>query len=98
MPFLPVPQDSGDEVADAVKDPPDVDAHHEFPIVGRHVDQPGAVHRYSGVVAGDVQLAESALGFRQQTAGTIACARRLIRSTNSEADRQARPLVRNARR
>jgi len=32
-----------------------------------------------------------------QTAGTIAGARRLIRSTNSEADRQARPLVINAR-
>ena len=62
-----VPQDSGDEVADAVKDPPDVDAHYEFPIAGRHVDQPGAVHRYSGVVAGDVQLAESALGFRERT-------------------------------
>ena len=32
-----------------------------------------------------------------QTAVTIAGARRLIRSTNSEADRQARPLVINAR-
>lgn len=31
-----------------------------------------------------------------QTAVTIAGARRLIRSTNSEADRQARPLVINA--
>jgi hypothetical protein len=29
---------------------------------GRH---PGAVHRHSGVVAGDVQLAEVAFGFRQ---------------------------------
>jgi hypothetical protein len=36
--------------------------------------------------------------FSGQTAGTIAGARRLIGSTDSEADRQARPLVRNARR
>ena len=33
-----------------------------------------------------------------QTAGTMAGARPLIRSTNSEANRQARPLVINARR
>jgi len=35
--------------------------------------------------------------FSGQTVGTIAGARRLIRSANSEADRQARPLVINAR-
>ena len=39
---------------------------------------------------------EIARSFSGQTVGTIAGARRLIRCANSEADRQARPLVINA--
>ena len=76
MPFLAVLQDGGDEVADAVDDPPDVDADHEFPVAARHVDQPGAVHRHAGVVAGDVQLAEIALGLGQGIDAPIAPASR----------------------
>ena len=60
VPLLAVLQDRGNEVADAVDDPPDVHADHEFPVGSRHVDQPGAVHRHAGVVAGDVELAEVA--------------------------------------
>jgi len=52
-------------VPDAVNDSPDVDAHDEYPVSVRHVDQSGAVHRHAGIVAGDVQFAECALGFRQ---------------------------------
>jgi len=65
MPFLPVPQDCGDEVADTVDDPPNVHADHEFPVTERHVDQSGAVHRHVGIVASDVELAEIAFGWRE---------------------------------
>ena len=45
--------------------PQNVHTNHEFPVAGRHVDHPGAVHGYAGIVAGDVKLAEIALGLRQ---------------------------------
>ncbi len=66
MPFLAVLQDRRHEVADAVDDPPHVDADHELPILDRHIREPHAVHRHAGVVAGDVQLAEIALGLGQR--------------------------------
>ncbi len=62
----PVLQDRRDDVADPVDDAQDVDAHHELPISGRHVDELCAVHRHAGIVAGNVQLAEIALGLRQR--------------------------------
>src|SRR5271165_2294558 len=65
MPFFPVLEDGGDEVADAVDDPPDVDADHEFPVTGRNVDHSAAVHRHAGIVAGDMKFAEMAFGFGQ---------------------------------
>jgi hypothetical protein len=65
MPFLTVTEDCGDEMADAVDDPPDVHADHELPVTGRHVDHFGAVHRHAGVVAGDMKFAEVAFCFRQ---------------------------------
>src|SRR6516225_6409221 len=65
MPFFAVLEDGGDEVADPVDDPPDVDADHEFPVTGRHVDHSGAVHRHARIVAGDMELAEIAFGFGQ---------------------------------
>jgi hypothetical protein len=57
--------DGGHEMPDAVDNSPDVDTDDELPVAGRHVGQPSAVHRYAGVVARDVQLAEIALGLSQ---------------------------------
>jgi hypothetical protein len=59
VPALAVLQDRRHEVADAVDDAPDIDAHHERPVGQRHIHQPGAVHRHAGIVAGDVELAEA---------------------------------------
>ena len=53
MPGLAVLQDRRHEVPDAVDDAPDIDADDEGPVGHRHVHQPGAVHRYAGIVAGD---------------------------------------------
>src|SRR6185437_2053222 len=52
-------------MADAVNDAPDIDADDEPPVGWGHIDQPGAVHRHAGVVAGDVELAEVAFGLGQ---------------------------------
>ena len=65
MPFFPVLQDGGHKVSDTVDDAPDVHADDEFPIFAWHVDEFGAVHRHAGIVAGDMELAEVALGFHQ---------------------------------
>ena len=65
VPLLAVLQDRGHEVADAMNDPPDVHADHEFPVARRHIDQLCAVHGHAGVVAGDMKLAEVAFRFRQ---------------------------------
>jgi hypothetical protein len=65
MPILAVLLDGGHEMPDAVDNSPDVDTDDELPVAGRHVGQPSAVHRYAGVVARDVELAEIALGLSQ---------------------------------
>jgi len=59
VPGLAVLQDRRHEVADAVDDAPDIDAHDERPVGHRHIHQPGTVHRHAGIVAGDVELAEA---------------------------------------
>jgi hypothetical protein len=66
VPGLAVLEDRRHEVADAVDDAPDIDADDEGPVRHRHVDQPGAVHRHAGVVAGDMELAEAALGLAER--------------------------------
>ena len=65
MPLFSVLQDRRDEVADTVNDAPNIDADHKLPVGERHLDQFGAVHRHAGIVAGDVEFAEIAFGFRQ---------------------------------
>ena len=62
MPFLAVLEDGRNEVADAVDDPPDVDADHEFPVGGGHVGELDTVHRHAGIVAGDMKFAERPFG------------------------------------
>src|SRR5215216_3862827 len=66
MPLFTVLQHGREEVTDAVNDAPQIDADRELPVAARHVDEAGAMHRHAGVVAGDVQLAEMALGFGQR--------------------------------
>jgi hypothetical protein len=62
VPLLAVLEDGRHEMADAVDHPPQIDADDEFPVRARHLDEAGAVHRHPGIVAGDVEPAELALG------------------------------------